>query len=146
MTEKKKTRVLSVLLVISLAAAVFFGVRAHQLSRQKDLLEFNTLNSQLCYIQYVLVTMEEGSLWNTGVSVLGTGPYDIYEVEDRGDNRELVEMVTAISYLVGGGHPNRTQIIDELKELRVARDTETMTFTILEGDAEAITELCQYPE
>lgn len=35
MTEKKKTRVLTVLLVLCLAVSVFFGVRTHQLSEQK---------------------------------------------------------------------------------------------------------------
>ena len=142
MTEKKKTRVLSVLLVISLAAAVFFGVRAHQFSEQKAQLAYNTLNSQLNYVQSVLVTMEDESQWDTGVSLLGMYPGDIYQVADREDNQAIVDMLWALQN-VWGDHPNRDQIIDGLNELKVSRHSETRTFTVLEGDATAITELCK---
>ena len=142
MTEKKKPRVLAVLLVICLAAAVFFGVRTHQLSEQKAQLAYNTLNSQLNYVQSVLVTMEDESQWDTGVSLLGMYPGDIYQVADREDNQAIVDMLWALQD-VWGGHPNRGQVMEELKELKVSRDSENMTFTILEGDAEAITALCQ---
>ena len=143
MTEKKNpSRILAVLLVICLAAAVFFGVRTHQLSEQKAQLAYNTLNSQLNYVQSVLVTMEDESQWDTGVSLLGMYPGDIYQVADREDNQAIVDMLWALQD-VWGGHPNRGQVMEELKELKVSRDSENMTFTILEGDAEAITALCQ---
>ena len=142
MTEKKKPRVLAVLLVICLAAAVFFGVRTHQLSEQKAQLAYNTLNSQLNYVQSVLVTMEDESQWDTGVSLLGMYPGDIYQVADREDNQAIVDMLWALQK-VWGDDPNRAQIIEGLKELKVSRDSEKRTFTILEGDAEAITALCQ---
>ena len=142
MAEKKKTRVLAVLLVLCLAAAVFFGVRAHRLSQEKDLLAYNTLNSQLNYVQSVLVTMEGENPWDTGVSLLGMYPNDIYQVEDQADNQAIVGMLWALQN-VWGDHPNRARIIDGLKELKVSRDSENRTFTILEGDAEAITALCQ---
>ena len=144
MTEKKKTRVLTVLLVLCLAVSVFFGVRTHQLSEQKAQLAYNTLNSQLNYVQSVLVTMEDESQWDTGVSLLGMYPGDIYQVEDRADNQAIVDMLWALQN-VWGDHPDRAQIIEGLEELKVSRDSENMTFTILEGDAEAITQLCQYP-
>jgi len=142
MAEKKKTRVLSVLLLLCLAAAVFLGVRAHRLSQEKDLLAYNTLNSQLNYVQSVLVTMEGENPWDTGVSLLGMYPNDIYQVEDQADNQAIVGMLWALQN-VWGDHPNRARIIDGLKELKVSRDSENRTFTILEGDAEAITALCQ---
>ena len=142
MTEKKKTRVLTVLLVICLAAAVFFGVRAHQISDQKAQLAYNTLNSQLNYVQSVLVTMEDEGQWDAGVSLLGMYPGDIYQVADREDNQAIVDMLWALQN-VWGDHPDRAQIIEGLEELKVSRDSENMTFTILEGDAEAITALCQ---
>ena len=142
MTEKKKPRVLAVLLVICLAAAVFFGVRTHQLSEQKAQLAYNTLNSQLNYVQSVLVTMEDESQWDTGVSLLGMYPGDIYQVADREDNQAIVDMLWALQN-VWGDHPDRAQIIEGLEELKVSRDSEKRTFTILEGDAEAITALCQ---
>ena len=142
MTEKKKTRVLSVLLVISLAAAVFFGVRAHQFSEQKAQLAYNTLNSQLNYVQSVLVTMEDEGQWDAGVSLLGMYPWDIYQVEDQEDNQVIVDMLWALQD-VWGDHPRREQIMDGLKELKVGRDSVQMTFTILEGDAKAIAELCK---
>jgi hypothetical protein len=144
MTEKKKPRVLTVLLVLCLAVSVFFGVRTHQLSEQKAQLAYNTLNSQLNYVQSVLVTMEDESQWDTGVSLLGMYPGDIYQVEDRADNQAIVDMLWALQN-VWGDHPDRAQIIEGLEELKVSRDSENMTFTILEGDAEAITQLCQYP-
>ena len=142
MTEKKKPRVLAVLLVICLAAAAFFGVRAHQISDQKAQLAYNTLNSQLNYVQSVLVTMEDESQWDAGVSLLGMYPGDIYQVADREDNQAIVDMLWALQN-VWGDDPNRAQIIEGLKELKVSRDSEKRTFTILEGDAEAITALCQ---
>ena len=142
MTEKKKPRVLAVLLVICLAVAVFFGVRTHQLSEQKAQLAYNTLNSQLNYVQSVLVTMEDESQWDTGVSLLGMYPGDIYQVADREDNQAIVDMLWALQN-VWGDHPDRAQIIEGLEELKVSRDSEKRTFTILEGDAEAITALCQ---
>ena len=95
MAEKKKTRVLSVLLVISLAAAVFFGVRAHKLSEQKAQLAYNTLNSQLNYVQSMLVTMEDEGQWDTGVSFLGMYPNDIYQVKDREDNQAIADLLWA---------------------------------------------------
>ena len=131
MTEKKKTRILAVLLVICLAAAAFFGVRTHQLSEQK---------AQLA----VLVTMKDEEQWNAGVSLLGMYPGDIYQVEDRADNQAIVDMLWALQN-VWGDDPNRARIIEGLKELKVSRDSEKRTFTILEGDAEAITELCKTP-
>ena len=144
MTEKKNpSRILAVLLVICLAA-VFFGVRTHQLSEQKAQLAYNTLNSQLNYVQSVLVTMEDEGQWDAGVSLLGMYPGDIYQVEDREDNQAIVDMLWALQN-VWGDHPQRAQIMDGLKELKVSRDSKNMTFTILEGDAEAITQLCQYP-
>ena len=142
MAEKKKTRVLAVLLVLCLAAAVFFGVRAHRLSQEKDLLAYNTLNSQLNYVQSVLVTMEGENPWDTGVSFLGMYPNDIYQVEDRADNQAIVDMLWALQN-VWGDHTSRDQIIDGLKELKVSRHSETRTFTVVEGDATAITELCK---
>lgn len=142
MTEKKKTRILAVFLVLCLAVSVFFGVRTHQLSEQKAQLAYNTLNSQLNYVQSVLVTMEDESQWAAGVSLLGMYPGDIYQVADRADNRAIVDMLWALQN-VWGDDPNRTQIIEGLKELKVSRDSEKRTFTILEGDAEAITALCQ---
>ena len=142
MTEKKKTRVLTVLLVLCLAVSVFFGVRTHQLSEQKAQLAYNTLNSQLNYVQSVLVTMEDESQWDAGVSLLGMYPGDIYQVADREDNQAIVDMLWALQN-VCGDDPNRAQIIEGLKELKVSRDSEKRTFTILEGDAEAITELCK---
>ena len=145
MTEKKKIRVLSVLLVICLAAAVFFGVRLHQISRQKDQLEFNTLSTVLSYTQYVLVTMEDPYQWEQGISVLLYFPLDIYQMEDQGDNQEIVDLLKALQN-VPSAHPNRVQIMEELKTLRVSRDSGEMVFTILEGDAEAIAELCKHPE
>ena len=138
----KKTCVLSVLLVICLAVSVFFGVRTHQLSEQKAQLAYNTLNSQLNYVQSVLVTMEDESQWDAGVSLLGMYPGDIYQVADREDNQAIVDMLWALQN-VCGDDPNRAQIIEGLKELKVSRDSEKRTFTILEGDAEAITALCQ---
>lgn len=144
MTEKKKTRVLTVLLVLCLAVAVFFGVRTHQLSEQKAQLAYNTLNSQLNYVQSVLVTMEDEGQWDAGVSLLGMYPGDIYQVADREDNQAIVDMLWALQN-VWGDHPDRAQIIEGLEELKVSRDSENMTFTILEGDAEAITELCKTP-
>ena len=142
MTEKKKTRVLTVLLVLCLAVSVCFGVRTHQLSEQKAQLAYNTLNSQLNYVQSVLVTMEDESQWDTGVSLLGMYPGDIYQVADREDNQAIVDMLWALQN-VWGDDPNRARIIEGLKELKVSRDSEKRTFTILEGDAEAITALCQ---
>ena len=142
MTEKKKTRILAVFLVVCLAAAAFFGVRTHQLSEQKAQLAYNTLNSQLNYVQSVLVTMEDESQWDTGVSLLGMYPGDIYQVEDRADNQAIVDMLWALQN-VWGDDPNRARIIEGLKELKVSRDSEKRTFTILEGDAEAITQLCK---
>ena len=144
MTEKKKTRVLTVLLVLCLAVSVFFGVRTHQLSEQKAQLAYNTLNSQLNYVQSVLVTMEDESQWDAGVSLLGMYPGDIYQVADREDNQAIVDMLWALQN-VCGDDPNCAQIIEGLKELKVSRDSEKRTFTILEGDAETITQLCQYP-
>ena len=138
----KKPRVLSVRLVTCLAVSVFFGVRTHQLSEQKAQLAYNTLNSQLNYVQSVLVTMEDESQWDAGVSLLGMYPGDIYEMEDREDNQAIVDMLWALQN-VWGDDPNRAQIIEGLKELKVSRDSEKRTFTILEGDAEAITALCQ---
>lgn len=143
MTEKKNaSRIFILLWVICLAAALVLGFRAHQLSQQKDHLAYNTLNSQLNYVQSVLVTMEDEAQWNTGVSLLSMYPGDIYQVKDRGDNREVVDMLWALQN-VYGDEPQRAQIMDGLKELKISRDTENMVFTILEGDAEAITELCK---
>ena len=76
---------------------------------------------------------------------LGMYPSYIYQVEDREDNHAIADMLGALQN-VYGDNPNRSQIIDRLNELKVSRDSEKMTFTILEGDAEAITELCKYPE
>lgn len=143
MTEKQKSsRVLAALLVICLAAALVLGVRAHQLSNQKAQLAYNTLNSQLNYVQTVLVTMEDEAQWNTGVSLLSMYPGDIYQVKDREDNQEIVDMLWNLQN-VYGDEPQRAKIMEGLKELKISRDTENMTFTILEGDAEAITELCK---
>ena len=144
MTEKKKSRILAVFLVVCLAVAAFFGVRAHQISDQKAQLAYNTLNSQLNYVQSVLVTMEDEGQWDAGVSLLGMYPGDIYEMEDREDNQSIVDMLWALQN-VWGDHPDRARIIEGLEELKVSRDSENMTFTILEGDAEAITQLCKTP-
>ena len=91
-----------------------------------------------------LQLVEDESQWDTGVSLLGMYPGDIYQVEDRADNQAIVDMLRALQN-VWGDHPDRAQIIEGLEELKVSRDSENMTFTILEGDAEAITQLCQYP-
>ena len=79
---------------------------------------------------------------DAGVSLLGMYPGDFYQVADRADNRAIVDMLCALQN-VWGDDPNRAQIIEGLKELKVSRDSEKRTFTILEGDAEAITALCQ---
>lgn len=129
-----------ILLLLSLVVNVILGCKLTGLYKQYQQQAIIDLNNAVFYMTTVLPQMEEAEDWTAAAVVLAQMLYT-NQAEDQGDNLVVCQLAKTVAHV--NGNQDRTELCEELHKLTFAWDTEKCYCTIIQGDVEKITKLCQ---